>query len=160
MDSRLMRKRPTGWRFMPGRSGQTALCLSGGGIRSAAFGLGILQGLARHGLLDQFYYLSIVSGGGYIASWLTAWRHRANHDDVLEHLKEPPQTQRLRFNQTFLTPKIGLASADTRTALGALLRNRLLNWLVFLPLLAGLLVIPRIIEALLLWVERTIRTLH
>ena len=45
-----------------------ALCLSGGGIRSATFGLGVLQGLARHGLLDRFDYLSTVSGGGYIGS--------------------------------------------------------------------------------------------
>lgn len=32
-------------------TGQAALCLSGGGIRSAAFALGILQGLARRNLL-------------------------------------------------------------------------------------------------------------
>jgi hypothetical protein len=31
----------------------TALCLSGGGIRSATFALGVLQGLARFGLLGQ-----------------------------------------------------------------------------------------------------------
>jgi len=36
---------------------RSALCLSGGGIRSATFNLGILQGLARHGLLDKFDYL-------------------------------------------------------------------------------------------------------
>src|SRR5581483_4081455 len=52
---------------------RAALCLSGGGIRSATFGLGVLQGLARCGLLDQFHYLSTVSGGGYIGSWLSAW---------------------------------------------------------------------------------------
>src|SRR5712692_8825797 len=52
---------------------RTALCISGGGIRSATFGLGILQGLARCGLLDKFHYLSTVSGGGYIGSWLSAW---------------------------------------------------------------------------------------
>src|SRR4029077_8219675 len=51
-----------------------ALCLSGGGIRSASFGLGVLQGLARFGLLGQFHYLSTVSGGGYIGSWLSEWR--------------------------------------------------------------------------------------
>ena len=55
---------------------RTALCLSGGGIRSATFGLGVLQGLARLSLLKQFDYLSTVSGGGYIGSWLTAWIHR------------------------------------------------------------------------------------
>ena len=56
--------------------GRTALCLSGGGVRSAAFNLGVLQGLARLELLSQFHYLSTVSGGGYIGSWLVAWRHQ------------------------------------------------------------------------------------
>ena len=45
-----------------------ALCLSGGGIRSASFGLGILQALAQAGLLTRFHYLSTVFGGGYIGS--------------------------------------------------------------------------------------------
>src|SRR3954470_21010940 len=47
------------------------LALSGGGIRSAAFGLGVLQALANEGLLKRFDYLSTVSGGGYIGSALT-----------------------------------------------------------------------------------------
>ena len=38
-----------------------ALCLSGGGIRSATFALGVLQGLARFGMLEHFHYLSTVS---------------------------------------------------------------------------------------------------
>src|SRR3954467_13054525 len=54
-----------------------AVCLSGGGIRSASFALGVLQSLARHGLLRQFHYLSTVSGGGYIGSWFQAWRRQA-----------------------------------------------------------------------------------
>jgi hypothetical protein len=55
---------------------RSALCLSGGGIRSGTFALGLIQGLARHNLLNKFDYLSTVSGGGYIGSWLTAWIHR------------------------------------------------------------------------------------
>jgi hypothetical protein len=64
----------------------TALCFSGGGIRSATFGLGILQGLAafsapktdtRPALLGEFDYLSTVSGGGYLGSWFSAWATRA-----------------------------------------------------------------------------------
>lgn len=53
-----------------------AVCFSGGGIRSATFNLGIIQGLAKHNLLDKFHYLSTVSGGGYIGSWLSAWIYR------------------------------------------------------------------------------------
>ena len=58
-----------------------ALCLSGGGIRSATFALGIVQGLARNGLLDRFHYLSTVSGGGYLGGWLSAWIRHAGLSD-------------------------------------------------------------------------------
>lgn len=47
------------------------LALSGGGIRSAAFNMGVLQTLAASGLLPRIDYLSTVSGGGYIGSCLT-----------------------------------------------------------------------------------------
>jgi hypothetical protein len=43
------------------------LSISGGGIRSATFGLGVVQTLARRGILRQVDYLSAVSGGG--SSW-------------------------------------------------------------------------------------------
>jgi hypothetical protein len=52
------------------------LALSGGGIRSATFNLGVIQALARYGLLSKFDYLSTVSGGGYIGGWLSALLHR------------------------------------------------------------------------------------
>ena len=47
------------------------IAISGGGIRSASFGLGVLQGLVRDDLLKKFHYLSTVSGGGYLGSALT-----------------------------------------------------------------------------------------
>jgi hypothetical protein len=47
------------------------LALSGGGIRSAAFNMGVLQMLGQSGLLSRVDYLSTVSGGGYIGSCLT-----------------------------------------------------------------------------------------
>lgn len=46
------------------------LALSGGGVRSAAFCLGVLQSLARSGWLRRVDYLSTVSGGGYIGAFL------------------------------------------------------------------------------------------
>jgi hypothetical protein len=46
------------------------LALSGGGIRSAAFCLGVLQSLARSGWLRRVDYLSTVSGGGYVGAFL------------------------------------------------------------------------------------------
>jgi len=48
----------------------SALCLSGGGIRSATFSLGVLQWLAGKDRLTDFHYISTVSGGGYMGSWL------------------------------------------------------------------------------------------
>jgi len=54
----------------------TGLALSGGGIRSATFNLGLLQALARHAKLQRFDYLSTVSGGGYCGGWWSAWLSR------------------------------------------------------------------------------------
>ena len=70
----------------------SGICFSGGGIRSATFNLGILQGLASRGSLHQFDYLSSVSGGGYIHSWLAAWLKRRT-------LEERDKNQRTRANQ-------------------------------------------------------------
>src|SRR3981189_1418977 len=47
------------------------LALSGGGIRSAAISLGVLQALNKYGVLVNIDYISTVSGGGYIGSSLT-----------------------------------------------------------------------------------------
>ncbi len=57
--------------------GGVALSMSGGGIRSATFGLGVLQGLAAKGWLKRFDYISTVSGGGYIGAWFFAQVARA-----------------------------------------------------------------------------------
>jgi hypothetical protein len=52
------------------------LALSGGGIRSATFSLGLLQGFHETGVLRIFDYLSTVSGGGYVGGWWSAWLAR------------------------------------------------------------------------------------
>jgi hypothetical protein len=56
----------------PGADHRIGLALSGGGVRSATFCLGVLRALAQSGLLRQFDYLSTVSGGSYIGSFLGA----------------------------------------------------------------------------------------
>ena len=56
------------------------IAISGGGIRSASFALGILQALCQSKKLKYFDYMSAVSGGGYIASCLT-WFNRKKRDD-------------------------------------------------------------------------------
>src|SRR5690606_22582850 len=89
-----------------------ALCLSGGGIRSATFNLGVLQGLARAGILEKFDYLSSVSGGGYIAGWLKAWMSREGTRAVLDALRPssqladgPPPSGRDASNEGHLGPR-------------------------------------------------------
>lgn len=59
-----------------------ALCLSGGGIRSASFCSGVLQALAYRNWLKKFDYLSTVSGGGYIGASISWLLHRdwGDHD--------------------------------------------------------------------------------
>jgi len=49
------------------------LAISGGGIRSATFALGVVQSLARSGILAQVDLLSTVSGGGYTGSLLSSY---------------------------------------------------------------------------------------
>jgi hypothetical protein len=148
------------------RQTRTALCLSGGGVRSATFNLGVLQGLARCRLLEKFDYLSTVSGGGFIGSWLTAWIHRQSLDCVMERLREPikppincPASKEvkpgplkpepdpvynLRVYANYLTPRKGLFSPDTWTLIAVYLRNLFLNWLVFVPAILTFLMVPRL----------------
>ena len=139
---------------------RAALCISGGGIRSATFGLGILQGLARCGLLDKFHYLSTVSGGGYIGSWLSAWINRAGLTSAItqlghqsEHTRpnpEPVEIQNLRSYSNYLSPRLGMLSADSWTLVGSYLRNLLLNWCVIIPLLAAFLALPWIFSSIVM----------
>jgi hypothetical protein len=138
------------------KAGFLGLAFSGGGIRSATFNLGILQGLAKLGLLQRFQYLSTVSGGGYIGSWLVTWIKREGIDEVVRRLcpdaTPDPTDQRLepiRFLRDFsnyLTPQMGLLSADLWVMAVVWLRNTLLNLLVLLPAMLALLFVPRVPE--------------
>ncbi|WP_067274473.1 patatin-like phospholipase family protein [Mitsuaria sp. 7] len=169
-----------------------ALCLSGGGIRSATFSLGVVQGLAAQGVMGDFHYLSSVSGGGYLASLLSAWirneallqqasaagqslaeylsaglgtrepirmegaAHRDARNEVLASLgkvgnaqvEEPRPVRRLRAFSSYLSPMRGI-SADFLTLLAIYARNLTLNWMVWIPALLCVLVIPRIYLACL-----------
>lgn len=111
--------------------------------------------MADRGYLGEFDYLSTVSGGGYIGSWLTAWIQRAGgFANVAPKLKttapkpaagEPDPVQHLRDYNSYLTPKLGFFSADTWTVAATIIRNLVLNWLVLVPLLLFALMIPRLI---------------
>lgn len=59
----------------------TGIALSGGGIRSASFCLGVLQALSYAGWLKRLDYLSMVSGGGYIGGSLAWLLHKKWKDE-------------------------------------------------------------------------------
>jgi hypothetical protein len=151
----------------------TALCLSGGGIRSATFALGVLQGLARIGVLGSIDYLSTVSGGGYIGGWFTAWLHREgeagragvlatmdpsyrkHNDECAAHAHESiSPIDRVRQTCRYLAPTGGVVSADVWTLVTTMARNLVLNWMVILPLLAAALTVMHIYFVGLKAVER------
>jgi hypothetical protein len=156
---------------------RAALCLSGGGIRSAAFALGVIQALAIHprsaatgapasaaerSLLAGFHYLSTVSGGGYIGAWLSAWLKRAPFATVWADLTgrpagpdtEPPALSWLRGNSNYLTPKLGVFSGDAWAGVAIYLRNMLLNWLVILPVICIFLLGLKLFAVLVAWLWR------
>lgn len=156
---------------------RAALCLSGGGIRSASFALGVLQALARHGLLGQFHYLSTVSGGGYIGSFLSAWRRNQPNDAQLflqlsrrgagypvyqsdDVYAEPKELQGIRADSNFITPRLGILSGDTLTVIALYLRNLLLNWAVFLPLFLAVILLPHFSYDVLFWAQEASKTIQ
>jgi hypothetical protein len=143
---------------------RAAVCISGGGIRSASFALGVIQGLAKLGtnakesVLAQIDYLSTVSGGGYIGSWLSGWaKRKGGMEAVIKELRvptgdkmkpEPQPVHHLREYSNYLTPQLGLLSADTWSFLGAYFRNLLLMWVVLVPFFLGGLGLPRLFVSL------------
>ncbi|MCU0432204.1 MAG: hypothetical protein MUC87_01970 [Bacteroidia bacterium] len=52
------------------------IAFSGGGIRSASFGLGVMQALVKGRKMEKMHYMSTVSGGGYLGTALTWALHQ------------------------------------------------------------------------------------
>ena len=114
---------PDYWLAKPPRD-LFGIALSGGGIRSATFNLGLLQGLAESKLLRHFDYLSTVSGGGYIGSFWSRWRSRPGpstgvlpEDVAFPAVEQPGGEDRairhLREFSNFLSPRLGLFNLET-----------------------------------------------
>ena len=117
------------------RLGTIGLAFSGGGIRSATFNLGFLQGMASLGLLKQFDYISTVSGGGYIGAWFAAWvRREAGHTDEPKAITESDvdSYSDTRINEfvanlptAFIDPRLREATAKIRADVKARLEQEL-----------------------------------
>jgi hypothetical protein len=155
----------------------SAICFSGGGIRSASFGLGVLTGLAEIsvdgvaadnvGVMKEIDYVSTVSGGGYLGSWFTGWIHRhpgrlAGVLNDLTHYRltsadpEAPAVRHLRDYTSYLAPRSGLLSPDSWTLAAIVLRNLLLNWAILVPTFAALLLLPILNSFLLSWAGKMV----
>ncbi|MGA2049552.1 MAG: patatin-like phospholipase family protein [Terracidiphilus sp.] len=131
------------------------LAFSGGGIRSATFNLGVLEALAQARLLHVFDYVSTVSGGGYIGSWLMAWMHHQQigirevedrlspHKHTPARAADPPELHFLRNYSNYLTPRKGLLGADFWAFVATYLRNTVLNQIILILLLLSVLMLPR-----------------
>lgn len=142
------------WRRQKGRiEGRqlTGLALSGGGIRSAVFCLGVLQALAKHNVLKNFDYLSTVSGGGYIGSSLTWFTRSAmpfgvERDNVPYGIDDPtqpppkapcgkPLLPHLRRHGSYLDPGGPLSLL---AGIAVVLRGLVLNlFVIWLPLVTA-----------------------
>lgn len=128
----------------------TGLALSGGGIRSATFSLGVLQALARNDLLKHFDFISSVSGGGYIGASLQWWWSQGQGGvgpnsfpygpgSVGTNQTPPIATQQQQSRLAFLSghgkyliPGQGI---NIWSALAVVIRTVLLSVLVWVPLL-------------------------
>ena len=132
--------------------GLVGLAFSGGGIRSATFNLGVLQALAERKVLRTVDYLSTVSGGGYIGSWLISWIHKIGVHKVEQSLSttDSPYPQQdevqpiefLRDFSNYLAPRPGMFSADTWTILAVWSRNTFLNLLILVSAISCVLLLP------------------
>lgn len=125
------------------RENLTGLALSGGGIRSAAFGMGVLQGLKDQGVLEEMDYLSTVSGGGYIGSSLTWFLHKLKiphfpfgkkgegartgaKNAILDHIRQ---------HGNYLDPGHGL---NALSLVAVILRSMFLSMVVYFPILCAI----------------------
>jgi len=123
------------------------MALSGGGIRSATFALGVLETLRRLDVLSRLDYLSTVGGGSHIGAWLTAncrrsaaWlRPDKGNRRWLESIAH------LRRHAKSSSSSLGLFSADGWSNATAWLRNTALTLAAVVLALAMLLVLPRLL---------------
>lgn len=133
------------------------IALSGGGIRAASFSLGVIQSLAKHNKLEQFEYLSTVSGGGYLGgalSWLWSgqWKQgaecqrefgaaannfpfgvdtRHSNDDAEMDKDQALLMRHLRQNGCYLNPGEGVTGLSL---LGVIIRGMVMGFITLIVL--------------------------
>lgn len=136
-----------------------ALALSGGGIRSASFGIGVIQGLCNEGfaqnkptVFDKLSYVSSVSGGGYAGAAL-GWYQKLFNLFPFGNIKSYSGNQQggdqensvlayMRQHGKYLTPTSlgisGLIASILTSAVHSLVAYTLFFGLVIFLLIAGI----------------------
>jgi hypothetical protein len=120
------------------------LALSGGGIRSATFCLGVTQVLAERGLLADVDVLSTVSGGGYTGAFLAGRLGEGADQSAVARPggPDPAAVRRLRLHVKFL------ASSNLKETWGrvtAALAGLLLNWTAPLFVVASIALAAKVV---------------
>lgn len=91
------------------------LALSGGGIRSAAFSIGVMKGLQELSILQNIDVISAVSGGAYALSWYLAQHFHHKEGSALDKTlfeESSPEIQnllahtRLRTEADFISSSV------------------------------------------------------
>ena len=81
------------------------LALSGGGIRSATFCLGVMRSLAQARVLESFDYLSTVSGGGYAGAFFNSlfarWKVPAAAESVAPEPERELEAEKARAKMPY-----------------------------------------------------------
>jgi hypothetical protein len=111
------------------------IALSGGGIRSASFGLGVLQALNEKKVLKNAHYISTVSGGGYIGSAFTKYRYKNPQDvEFSNFFEDEPNDENKRFirflrhHGRYLTP---CGKFNIISVLAVLMRSVLISAVIY-----------------------------
>ena len=118
------------------------LALSGGGIRSSAVCLGVLQALNHHDLIKRIDYISTVSGGGYIGSSFTATMTLAKRfvfgksptpgtdAGLSNEISDTPEVGHIRNYSNYLIPA---GARDVLTGAAIVMRGLVANFGLTLP---------------------------
>jgi hypothetical protein len=117
------------------KSPYTGLALSGGGIRSASFGLGVLQGLDVTVGVEGIDYLSTVSGGGYVGCALTATMQQTKGEFPFTEPKSHADTASVAHIRDYSNYLIPHGGTDVVTAFGIVLRGLVANAMIVLPVI-------------------------
>ena len=113
----------------------TGLALSGGGIRSASFGLGALQAFHAYSGIEGVDYLSTVSGGGYIGCSLTTAMQKSSGEFPFNNPGQYDDTDAVRHIRDYSNYLVPHGILDFITALGLIGRGLVANILIVLPVL-------------------------